>query len=155
MKDFSQRCEHQIGAANCYTFLVFLAKRPRAPLASTRPYMILLLLIKGLPPLPKVCIIYFCPIPQLFRGAASQYLALPVCLSFQLALFTLETSTWATMAPGWRQEFRNKCTHVYYMCTSVLVYKYRTAPSKECALRVSTAPLLRPVSYWLSYNIAN
>ena len=37
---------------------------------------------------------------------------------------------------------------MYTVC--VLVYRCVTVPVKECALWVSTAPLLRPVSYWFN-----
>ena len=57
----------------------------------------------------------------IFRGAASQYPALPVCLpaclpaclSFQLALFTLETSTEARVAPGFMEQVSTCILYVF------------------------------------------
>ena len=35
-RDFSKICKHQIGVANHYTYPVFYARRPRAPVTSTK-----------------------------------------------------------------------------------------------------------------------
>ena len=71
----------------------------------------------------------------LFRVADSQHLALsacpPVCPSGWLCLLSKPL-----LRLGWRHDSWYKCTHVYYMCTSVLVYMSATVPGGECALQL-------------------
>jgi hypothetical protein len=58
----------------------------------------------------------------IFRGAASQYLALPARPPvLQLALFTHETSTEASVAPGFMGQVYT-CIMNVYKCTGVKMY---------------------------------